>query len=478
MIDAFNTLWNETRPAFHQQRTHERARRLAMSSLLCLGRHTITGLICTAGRADLDWSADFRVFERERFDDASLFQVTRNAVLKQLCPKDPFVVFMDDTLLRKRGRKIAGTSWRRDPLGPAFQTNLIWGQRFLQLSAALPEQTGASRARAIPIDLQHCPTPRKPMRNAPMEKWDDYRLLQKESNLTQRGVERLQVLREALDRSPNGKARPLIVSVDGSFTNRTVLKSLPPRTTLIGRIRKDAKLYAPATTASEGRGRKRCYGQRVPTPEALRQETSIPWRIARVYATGRIHRFRYKTLTPVRWRQAGEKYDLRVVVIRPLAYRRNKQSRVTYRQPVYLICTDPQFPVERLIQYYVWRWEIEINFRDEKTLLGMEQAQVRTPYAVTAVPSLITVAYAILLLAGTQVHGITHTLQGLVPKWRKTSTNDRTTTGQLISCFRKQLWGLAIRKSNFSGFMNQQQPEARQQNLKNSLQNAICFAHG
>ncbi|MDR2051685.1 MAG: hypothetical protein LBQ63_07950, partial [Deltaproteobacteria bacterium] len=38
-----------------------------------------------------------------------------------------------------------------------------------------------------------------------------------------------------------------------------------------------------------------------------------------------------------------------------------------YRNPAYLLCTDPDLPVERLLQAYLWRWEIELNFRDEKT---------------------------------------------------------------------------------------------------------------
>ena len=38
--------------------------------------------------------------------------------------------------------------------------------------------------------------------------------------------------------------KQLIVSVDGSYTNEEVLKNLPERVTLIGRIRKDTKLYA------------------------------------------------------------------------------------------------------------------------------------------------------------------------------------------------------------------------------------------
>ncbi len=40
----------------------------------------------------------------------------------------PLVVGVDDTLARNSGARIPGVAWRRDPLGPAFQTNLVVGQ--------------------------------------------------------------------------------------------------------------------------------------------------------------------------------------------------------------------------------------------------------------------------------------------------------------------------------------------------------------
>jgi hypothetical protein len=60
-------------------------------------------------------------------------------VLETLPPACPIVALIDDTLLRKRGHRIAGTSWRRDPLGPHFADNFIWASRFLQISLALPD---------------------------------------------------------------------------------------------------------------------------------------------------------------------------------------------------------------------------------------------------------------------------------------------------------------------------------------------------
>jgi hypothetical protein len=56
MIASFNRLFDKTRPAFAQERTFERARTLAMSSLVGLGRRTVSGMLCASAQQFTDWS--------------------------------------------------------------------------------------------------------------------------------------------------------------------------------------------------------------------------------------------------------------------------------------------------------------------------------------------------------------------------------------------------------------------------------------
>ncbi len=96
-------------------------------------------------------------------------------VLQELDSQEYIVAHMDDTLLKKTGKHIPGTAWRRDPLGPPFQTNFIWGQRFLQISMALPDHPECSQSRAIPIDFHHGPTPKKPGKKPDETQWENYK---------------------------------------------------------------------------------------------------------------------------------------------------------------------------------------------------------------------------------------------------------------------------------------------------------------
>lgn len=443
----FDLLWQQARPAFHQTRSWQRARTLALSLLGCLGRHTITGILTCSGQQFTDWSAAYRLFERARIAEARLWAPLRRAVCTLLPAAQPFVAVLDDTLVNKRGRKVGGAAWRRDPLGPPFRPNFIWAQRFMQIAAMLPQGPGASRARAIPIELRHCPSAVRPGRRATPAQWEQYRIAQRTLRLPAVAAQRLQALRGDLDAEPAGAERPLLVAVDGGYTNRAVFRHLPARTAVVGRVRKDAKLYALPAPAS-GRGRRRIYGAALPTPEQIRQQADFPWQMVEAWAAGRTHQFEVKVVSPVRWAGAGER-DLLLLVIRPLAYRPTKHSRLLYRQPAYLLCTDPTLAPAQILQTYLWRPEIELAFRDEKTIIGLGEAQVRNQRAISAAPIFAAAVYAYLHLAAITA-GLRTTLLPR-PKWQRTPPAERYTTGRLLGLLRGELWGRAL-GVNLDGF--------------------------
>jgi len=448
----------------------ERVRRHLLSQLLCLGRHTLTGVLSTSGRLFCDWSADYRMYAKQRIEPEKLFTPVRRAVTATLAENAPLVIALDDTRLLKTGRKTHGVKYTRDPLGPAFHVNFIMAQRFVQISMASPADTGM--ARMIPIDFVHAPAPQKPRPDAEERAQEQFREAQREMALPKVGADRLNALRTAMDQEGQ-QERPLWAVVDGGYTNRTFIKRAPKRTVVVGRIRADAKLYhLPEST--EGRpGRNRVYGERAPTPEALRKDTSVPWQHVEAFAAGKTHHFKIKTLAPLRWRAAGKEHNLRLIVIAPLGYRLTKESKMLYRKPAYLICTDPNASIQEILQAYVWRWDIEVNFRDEKTLLGVGQAQVRHEHSVENVPALAVAAYAMLLTSATHAYGPTGQPDTLpAPKWRGKS-NMRVSTQSLIQHLRHEVWAKALRFYSFASHTSQ---DTKPQKLEATLERALFYA--
>jgi hypothetical protein len=437
-------------------------------------------MLCTSGKQFQDWSADYRLFSKAKWDCDSLFSPVVRAVLDLLPEGAPFVTALDDTGVKKTGTRIPGVAYRRDPMSPPFQVNFIRAQRFCQMSAMLPSAEGAAPARAIPVQFQHVPPVPKPKRNASAEERRSYRKRCLRENLSISGAAMVRKMRRLLDEKHPGRKRALVVAVDGSFCNQNVIRPLPERTVLIGRTRKDTKLFFPPTPqATVRRGRKRAYGERAPTPEELRKSDSIPWKSVGVFAAGRVHSFRVKELRRVLWRKVGAQRPLRLVVIRPLGYRLRKKSRMLYRKPAYLICTDLHLPLDQLIQYYVWRWDIEVNFRDEKQIVGVGQAQVRNQNAVDRVPAFSVASYAMLLLAGVQAYGSSKNQEATSPpKWRDRKRKQRLTTQDLLQQLRMELWAEALdeRDPNFEHFVNQMQSFAKSKKFKLPVGDAVFYA--
>jgi hypothetical protein len=342
-----------------------------------------------------------------------------------------------------------------------------------QLSAAVPGPDG--KVRMIPISYRDASSPRKPRKTASPRVWEAYREALKQTNLNARALSMLQDLQQ--QRQPaQGPPPPLHVVVDGSYTNRKVLKHLPPQTTLIGRIRKDARLHFPPQ-AQLASGRPRVYGQEAPTPEELRTDPRYPWQRIWVHANGRRLRVRIKTLGPLRWRAAGTHHFLRLVVVAPRRYRKNQQAKLLYRQPTFLICTDPELPVETMVQEYIWRWDIEVCHRDEKTLLGVGEAQVRNPQSVESVPAMAVGAYAMLQLAAIRAYGWNAQPNVLPPpKWRNPELKHRASTLDLINELRRELWASAIRPSHLPHFVPSTYTPPSSEKPQPSLYNAVFYA--
>jgi hypothetical protein len=465
--------------SFHgcQTRVGKRLQTLALSNLACLGRHTVSGWLEAAGEGSLDWSGAYRLFSQQRFEVEDLFGCLRRGVVAELDPGADLVVAMDDTLLLRGGRRTPGVGWRRDPLGPPFQVNFVRGQRFLQISAAVPQQQPPGAARSIPIELLHTPTAVRPSHKASHKQQQQYRLEQKRKNLSRRGAEQLQRLRRKLDEDGDSERR-LCVLADGRFTNASVWKKIPQRTVLIGRIRSDAQLYRPADPAQAApTGRRRVYGERLPTPRQILCDETIPLVEVEAYAAGRRHRFPVKTMGPVLWRAGAGSRPLRLVVIKPLRYRLGKNSRLLYRQAALLIVSDPTLSLQDVVQRYVWRWEIEVNFRDEKTLLGVGQAQVFNERSVECAPQFQVGCYGLLLLAARQAFADSPApLAVPAPKWRAGKSKPRATTLDLLKRLRQELWGDALQARSFSRLCSQSTRHPTRQKPRPALAAAVLGA--
>jgi len=419
------------RPAFHQQRSFHRSLRQALASLTTLGRRTLSRLLAAQGRQHLDWSADYRLHARSPWQADRLFQPVLEKALP-LCRGRYLAMAVDDTRLRKTGRKILSAFYQRDPLSPKFRFNLMWGLRFLQVGLLLPlYRTSKQSPRSLPVRFIECPAMKKPSKKASPADWDAWREASKRANLSARTVHILRSLRSACDEA-GGKRKTILAVGDNSFCNRTLFRSTWDRVEIIARARRDVKLCRPA---SSGR---RIYDAVKFTPEQVRQDDAIPWRKVRVFYGGHWRKIRYKELNGIYWQNGAGQRKLRLLIVAPLPYQAPGRPRKYYRDPAFLLTTDLQGTAREMLQPYLDRWQIEVNHREEKDTLGVGQAQLRSPQSVPRQPALVVAAYSALLLAGILAFGpdrgepYPH-----LPKWRRNAK--RPSCLDLITVLRKEM---------------------------------------
>lgn len=410
-----------------------------LAHLLCTQRRTVTGLLNTLGRHQQDWSKAYRLY-RDHVDAVAIFSPVLDGVLGLLPEGSALVIGLDDSYLRKAGKKVASCGWYRDPLGPAFHTNLMWAQRFIQLSAAVPDPDNPKRSRMIPIAMELIPKLPKPAKDATKEEVAYYEQIKALNSPGAHASRLLQRVREHLDAA--GYSETIIRACgDGDYSNSTLLPQLPPRTVYIGRARSDLNLRdVPRQPTRRSVGRPRSYGQSLPTPEALRKDKSVAWEELSVCNGPKVTKVRYKRIARARWPVAGEKAVVQVIVIAPLRYKKRKNGPWKYTQPAYLVCTDADLPVAELIQSYFWRWGIEVNFKEEKQLFGAGQAQLRHDSSVSTAPAVCIATYAALLLAGIRAYGF-HSRPPSIepPKWYARKNATRVTSSDLIRQLRQEL---------------------------------------
>jgi DDE superfamily endonuclease len=175
-------------------------------------------LITVFGKQFQDWTADYSLYSKERVDETVIFRQVRKEVEALAPAKRPLCLALDDTILRKTGKAIPGAAYRKDPLGPAFNLNLVWAQRMLQLSAAHVDEN--NDVRMIPIAFKDASTPRKPRKTAPPEAVQLHKEQMKQRNLNALAVQVLHSLQQERSEENAGTAPALHVVVDGSYTNK------------------------------------------------------------------------------------------------------------------------------------------------------------------------------------------------------------------------------------------------------------------
>lgn len=416
------------RRAFRQERIYKRVVAMVIGELFAFGRHTITQVLLVLGLTEGDWSAWYRLFSQERFEMDELSRILFEQTLEHVAEDEVYVSGVDGVQVPRCSKKMPGTGWLKAPRTPVFKVGIHRAQRFVNGSWLTPAEEGYSRA--IPLRLLTAFTPKAVLKDQEAcKEWEA-------------GLIFIDWLRRQLDGVGRALQKMLVLG-DGSYDNLEMWKKLPERVILLVRTAKNRRLHA-LPEPQAGRGRKRKYGQRAPTPQEW-LHVKKGWHTVTLTIRKRKRTFKYRVEGPF-LRYGAPKHPLFLIVVKGQQYRKGR-SRRGYRKPAFYLVNaiaksgQSHLPLSApALLFWAWqRWELEVAHREMKSGFGLGQKQCWNPRAAIVSVQWSAWLYALLLLAGYLTWGL---CQGPSAPGRWWPGAARWSFNTLWRSYRSQFWGL------------------------------------
>jgi hypothetical protein len=104
-------------PGFQQQRTWRHAELLLIGAILAPGKRTVTSLLRIAGLSgERRFTTYHRVLNRAIWDPRAAARLLLGLLIAAFAPHGPVVLGIDDTIERRRGKRIRAKGIYRDPV--------------------------------------------------------------------------------------------------------------------------------------------------------------------------------------------------------------------------------------------------------------------------------------------------------------------------------------------------------------------------
>ena len=438
-------------PLFSKRVWHH-AQLLLVGAILAPGRRTVGSALRAMG---LDQYKRFhryhRVLSRARWSSLEVSRVLLGLLVEAFVPEgDPLVVGVDETLERRWGRRIAARGLYRDPVLSTHE-NFVKssGLRWVCVML-LVEVPWASRVWALPFLSALAPSERYAAKRGKRHK-----------KITEWAWQLLLLVRRWYP------GREIVAVADRAYASLKLLdrcRKLSDPITFVARLRLDAALYEPAPPRRPGqRGRPRIKGERLPNLSGVAEDPSTPWKpitVANWYGSeDRTVEIASETAV---WYSTG----LFAVPIRWVLVRDPRREFKTQA----LLCTDLEADSQKIVGWFVMRWQLEVTFQEVRRHLGFGTQRQWSELAIRrTTPALLGSFSLVTLFAHRQMGQAAGALRRQASWYHKA----HPTFAEALALVRKELWA---QEQTFYGLPAQGDTIKVPRAFMERLTDAICYA--
>jgi hypothetical protein len=399
-------------------RVWSHAQVLLVGAILAPAQRTVAAALRVTGRAQVrQFHRYHRVLSHAAWSELAVGRVLLGLLVTAFVPDGPLLFGLDETLERRRGKRIAAKGIYRDPVRSSHShfvkaSELRWV--CLMLLVPIP---WAARTWALPVLTAL----------APSERYNRERG-QRHKTVTDWARQLLLVVRRWWPE------RPIIAVADSSYAALEFLaacRSWPHPATVVTRLRLDAALYDPAPPRRPGQtGRPRRKGARQATLAAVAADPGTVWTaltVAQWYGAG-ARTVEVASATAIWYHSGLPPVPLRWVLVR------DPQGRFPTQA---LLCTDLAAAPAQILVWFIQRWQLEVTFEEARRHLGLETQRQWSEAAIRrTTPILLGLFSLVTLLAHRQMPG-----PAVVIRHAAWYRKRDPTFADALALVRRDLWG-------------------------------------
>lgn len=428
----------------------EHVQLLLVGAILAPGKRTVASALRAVSLEDERRFCRYhRVLSRAVWSSREASRVLLGLLVEAFVPEGPLVLGIDDTLERRRGKKISAKGIYRDPVRSSRQHFVKTSALRWVCLALLVPVPWASRVWSLPFLSALAYSERYAEEQGKRHK-----------TLTEWAGQLLLLVRRWYPE------REIVAVADGGYAALKLLdrcRSLSEPITFITRLRLDAALYKPAPPRHCGQiGRPRLKGDRLPNLSVLAEDPTTDWApitLNNWYGNSK------RTIEIVSGTALWYSTGLPAVPLRWVLIRDPQEEFETQA----LLCTDLAAEPEQIISWFVRRWQMETTFQEVRQRLGFEtqrqwseKALRRTAPALLGLFSLVTLLAHRHMAEGAQIV-------------RKAAWYDKAhpTFSDALALVRRQLWA---REETFYRSSRESDTVKVPREFMERLTDAICYA--
>jgi hypothetical protein len=433
------------------KRVFQHAQTLLAGAILAPGKRTVASALRAVGlEHERRFCRYHRVLSRAAWSGREVSRVLLGLLVEAFVAEGPLVLGVDETLERRRGKKISAKGIYRDPVRSSREHFVKTSALRWVCLALLTPVPWASRVWSLPFLSALAYSERYAEEQGKRHK-----------SLTEWAWQLLLLVRRWYPE------REIVAVADGGYASLKLLdrcRRLTEPITFITRLRLDAALYEPAQPRYPGQiGRTRLKGERLANLSAVAEDPATAWTSLTVsdWYGGKERTVEVASATAVWYSTGLPPVPLRWVLIRDPEEEFETQA---------LLCTDLHADPERIISWFVRRWQMESTFQEVRQHLGFETQRQWSDMAIRrTAPALLGLFSLVTLLAHQHMTKGAHSARQTA--WYR---KRHPTFSDALAQVRRQLW--AQEEATFCGSAQEVDTVKVPREFMERLTDAVCYA--